>query len=81
MNGYIAHDFGLVRIVHDGSPFTNAYDVRVMWKPDEEWLLFQGFNSLSDDYAHTNAREAAGRAIKKIAKKKAEMIVGTGEEV
>ena len=64
---YIAHDFGLVRIVHDGSPFETAYDVKVEWLVDGKWELFRGFNSLSDDYAFTNSREAAGRAIKKLA--------------
>jgi hypothetical protein len=60
-------DFGKVRIVSDASPFDVAYDVRVEWLVDGEWKLYQGFNSLSDDYALTNAREAAGRAIAKLA--------------
>ena len=64
---YIAQDFGPVRIVHDGSPFDTAYDVKVEWLVDGEWELYHGFNSLSDDYAFTNSREAAGRAIKKLA--------------
>lgn len=68
---YIAHDFGLVRIVHDGDPFNTAYDVRVEWMKDGEWALYHGFNSLSDDYAFTNSREAAGRAIKQLAAEKA----------
>jgi len=61
---YIAHDFGPVRIVHEGSPFERAYDIRVEWLRDGEWTLYHGFNSLSDDYACTNSREAAGRAVK-----------------
>ena len=68
---YVAHDFGQVRIVHDGSPFDTAYDVKVEWLVDGEWELYHGFNSLSDDYAFTNSREAAGRAIKKLAAKAA----------
>lgn len=63
----VAHDFGKVRIVHDGDPFITAYDIKVEWLVDGAWVLYHGFNSLSDDYAHTNAREAAGRAIKKLA--------------
>jgi hypothetical protein len=63
---YIAQDFGQVRIVHDGSPFDTAYDVKVEWLVDGKWELYHGFNSLSDDYAFTNSREAAGRAIKKL---------------
>ena len=66
---YVAHDFGQVRIVHDGSPFDVAYDVKVEWLVDGKWELYHGFNSLSDDYAFTNSREAAGRAIKKLAAK------------
>lgn len=63
----VAQDFGSVRIVHDGSPFDVAYDIKVEWLVDGEWELYHGFNSLSDDYAFANSREAAGRAIKKLA--------------
>jgi hypothetical protein len=34
---------------------------------DGTWKRFAGFNSLSDDYAFTNSREAADRAIKRLA--------------
>lgn len=69
---YVAHDFGLVRIVHLGSPFDHASDIVVeTLEADGSWKRFAGFNSLSDDYAFTNSREAAGRAIKKIAAEKA----------
>lgn len=64
---YIAHNFGKVRIVHDGSPFTETYDIKVEWNKDGEWSLYRGFNSLSDDYALTNAKTAAGQAIKILA--------------
>ena len=67
----VAHDFGLVRIVHDGDPFINSYDVKVEWMRDGKWELYHGFNSLSDDYAFTNSKEAAGRAIARLAKEKA----------
>ena len=62
----VAYFYGKVRIVWDGSPFDVAHDIKVEWKPDnnDEWVLYQGFNSLSDDYANTNAREAAKRALK-----------------
>ena len=63
----IANDWGKVRIVYDGSPFDVAYDIKVGWLVEGEWKLYQGFNSLSDDYAISNSREAAGRAIKKLA--------------
>jgi hypothetical protein len=66
---YVAQDFGSVRIVHNGSPFDVTYDIKVEWLVDGEWQLYHGFNSLSDDYAFTNSREAAGRAIKKLAAK------------
>jgi hypothetical protein len=64
---YVAQDFGQVRVVHEGSPFDTAYDVKVEWLVNGKWELYHGFNSLSDDYAFTNSREAAGRAIKKLA--------------
>jgi hypothetical protein len=70
----IAHDFGQVRIVHEGSPFEQAYDIRVEWLRDGEWALYHGFNSLSDDYACTNSREAAGRAVKRLAAEAAGVI-------
>lgn len=63
----VAHDWGRVRIVHDGSPLETAYDVRVEWLVDGQWELYHGFNSFSDDYAFANSQEAAGRAIKKLA--------------
>jgi hypothetical protein len=63
----IANDLGKVRIVYDGSPFDVAYDIKVEWLVEGEWKLYQGFNSLSDDYAISNSREAAGRAVKKLA--------------
>lgn len=58
------NDFGKVRIVSEGSPFEVSYDIRVEVLEDNEWKLFSGFNSLSDDYAMTNARDAANRAMK-----------------
>ena len=72
---YIANDWGKVRIVHDGSPFDTAYDIKVEWLQNGEWVLYHGFNSLSDDYAITNAREAAGRAIAKLAAESANAVV------
>lgn len=60
------NDFGKVRIVSEGSPFEVSYDIRVEVLEDNEWKLFSGFNSLSDDYAMTNARDAANRAMKTI---------------
>ena len=63
----VANDFGKVRIVYDGSPFEVDYDVRVEWLIEGEWKLYRGINSLSDDYATTNAKEFANRAIAKLA--------------
>jgi hypothetical protein len=48
-----------VRINYDGSPFDVAYDVKVEQLVDGEWKMMCGFNSLSDDYAYTNANNAA----------------------
>lgn len=67
----ILHDYGLVRVISVGDPFKNSYDIQVQLREsvDSEWILYHGFNSLSDDYAYTNAREAAARAISKLATK------------
>ena len=72
----IIHDYGLVRVVSVGDPFNTAYDIRVEnYDRDADiWRLWRGFNSLSDDYAYTNAFEAAGRAIKEVARE-----IATGE--
>jgi hypothetical protein len=63
----VAHDWGKVRIVHLGSPFEHASDIIVEVMRDGAWERYAGFNSLSDDYAFTNSKEAAGRAIKMLA--------------
>jgi hypothetical protein len=56
-----------VRIRREGSPFEVTSDVIVEVLRDGAWEYYQGFNSLSDDYAFTNAREAAKRAVKRLA--------------
>ena len=68
---YVINDYGLVRIVREGDPFTKAYDIVVEFREtaESDWQFYHGFNTLSDDYAYTNAREAAGRCIKKLAAK------------
>lgn len=72
----IISDYGLVRVISLGDPFANTYDVRVENYDSDAgiWRLWRGFNSLSDDYAYTNAFEAAGRAIKEVARE-----IATGE--
>jgi hypothetical protein len=74
----IIHDYGLVRVVSLGDPFANTYDIRVEnYDSDADiWRLWRGFNSLSDDYAYTNAFEAAGRAIREVARE-----IATGERI
>ena len=71
----VANNWGKVRIVYDGSPFNVAYDIRVEWLKDGDWELYKGINSLSDDYAYTNANEAAGRAIAILAAESAAKMV------
>jgi len=51
-----------VRTVSKGSPFTEAYDLVVEVLKDGEWTYYQGFNTLSNDYAYTEARAAEARA-------------------
>ena len=72
---YVINDYGLVRIVREGDPFTKAYDIVVEFREtaESDWQFYHGFNTLSDDYAYTNAREAAGRCIKKLAAEKANL--------
>jgi len=51
-----------VRIRTEGSPFEVAYDVIVEVLKDGEWIFYSGYNSLSNYYAFSSAREAAFRA-------------------
>lgn len=52
-----------VRIVSLGDPFNNTNDLIVETLIDGEWKYFRGFNTFSNDYAHTSAREAAREAM------------------
>ena len=72
----IIHDYGLVRVVSVGDPYHVTYNIRceVYDSEADTWRLWHGFNSLSDDYAYTNAFEAAGRAIREVARE-----IATGE--
>jgi hypothetical protein len=56
-----------VRIRYEGDPFNVANDIIVEVLLNGAWEFYQGFNSLSDDYAFTNAREAAEKAEKTLA--------------
>ena len=56
-----------VRIRSEGDPFNVANDIIVEVLRDGVWEYYQGFNSLSNDYAFTSAREAAIRAEKLLA--------------
>ena len=51
-----------VRTVSKGSPFTDPYDLIVEVLVNGEWTYYQGFNTLSNDYAYTEARAAEARA-------------------
>lgn len=51
-----------VRTVCKGSPFTEIHDLVVEVLKDGEWTYYQGFNTLSNDYAYTEARAAEARA-------------------
>lgn len=57
-------DYGIVRIVTEGSPFEVASDVKVQTLNNDVWETIRGFNSLSDDYALTNAANYATQIIK-----------------
>jgi hypothetical protein len=71
----VVNDFGLVRVISTGlDPRVTGSDINVEIRDSntDPWQFYCGFNSFSDDYAYTNAREAAGQAIKNIAKRKAQ---------
>jgi hypothetical protein len=51
-----------VRTISKGSPFTDTYDLVVEVLVDGEWTYYQGFNTLSNDYAYSEARAAENRA-------------------
>jgi hypothetical protein len=51
-----------VRTINAGCPFTDTYDLIVEVLVDGEWTYYQGFNTLSNDYAYTEARAAEARA-------------------
>ena len=51
-----------VRTVSKGSPFTETYDLVVEVLVDGEWTYYQWFNTLSNDYAYSEARAAENRA-------------------
>ena len=51
-----------VRTVSKGSPFTETYDLIVEVLVDGEWTYYQGFNTLCNDYAYSEARAAENRA-------------------
>lgn len=51
-----------IRVVNKGSPFTERYDLVVEVLIDGEWTYYQGFNTLSNDYAYTEARLAVNAA-------------------
>lgn len=70
----VVKDYGLVRVVSTGKdPRVSASDIQVEVRDSntDNWEFYCGFNSISDDYAYTNAMEAAGQAIAGIAKRKA----------
>jgi hypothetical protein len=50
-----------VRIAYAGSPFEVAHDVVVEVLVNGQWTKHAGYNSLSNDYAHSSANEAAIR--------------------
>ena len=52
-----------VRVVSSGDPFTVPYDLIIETLIDGEWKYFRGFNTFSNDYAYSSAREAATKAV------------------
>ncbi len=48
-----------IRINYQGNAMQEAYDVKVEQLINGEWKMVRGYNSMSDDYAFTNAKEYA----------------------
>lgn len=48
-----------VRVRFEGNPMVDAADVFVDVKEGEQWVKKVSYNSMSDDYAYTNARQYA----------------------
>ena len=67
----IITDLGLVRVISKGDPMQHSKNIHVERLLDGVWIQVQGFNSLSDDYAYTNAREVAFDLVKQLAKQQA----------
>lgn len=65
-----------VRINSSGSPFTDTYDLVVEILKNGEWKYYQGFNTLSNDYAYTEARSAANRAEDELYQLESDRVLG-----
>ena len=61
---HVFKDYGVVRVITEGSPFEVASDVKVQTLNNDVWETIRGFNSLSDDYALTNAQNYAMQILK-----------------
>lgn len=64
----VIYDFGVSRVIHNGkSPIEHASDIIVQIRAGNDWRDVCGFNSLSNDYAYTSAKEEAQRRAKAVA--------------
>lgn len=55
-----------VRIRSEGSPFEVANDIFVEVLKGDQWVVEHAYNSLSDDYAITNAKNLANSIMFKL---------------
>jgi hypothetical protein len=57
-----------VRITYLGSPLEHANDVlvEVLNLETKQWAVYVSYNSMSDDYAYTNARNVANALAKTV---------------
>lgn len=60
----VLYDYGTFRVVDNGKSPMDGNDIIVQAKTPEGWHDLHSYNSLSDDYAYTNARDAAERRAK-----------------
>lgn len=70
----IITDLGLVRVVSKGDALQHSSDIHVERLLNGVWVQVQGFNSFSDDYAYSNARECAFDLVKMLANEKSLLV-------
>lgn len=58
---HVIHDFGAMRVINNGCGPFQGNNIIVQINTGDGWRDCESYNSLNDDYAYTNARDAAQR--------------------